>query len=613
MPKFASFKTKLSHTIRKQSSGSNAEPRESRDDREAKESDVTAISQTKPALSESQRRYRHLKGRENPRLSREDGHNVGETDIFTIDYAGDPKNLTYRSLHGSAMPQYHRSGGGKVVGYQTAKIDTGANVSKELVLSAQNGHAKGEKPKIRPSVVADQPLRRLKRSSSRRERKGSEDNTDYIPLGRRTLEDSNAQYQNGVTSLRSPSGLAKVECLSADQASIPQWPVHDVGSNAESEDSASDYEIAEPNLVDEKTQNTRAKLARTVKEDPSNCDAWLELIEHQGHMIGLDRNSSGSKIMTHAEQQSIAEVKVSMYETAIKAAVTLGAKERLVRGLMEEGTKIWHGSVVLARWHNILQQTPFSFKLWALYLNYRQTSFTQFRYEEMRALFVECLDLLQNVSKAIESNNPELNALQMIRVYLVTRLTSFTREAGFTELALAIWQALLEYTVGICPLETYKRPTSDEYANTNGLSDFRDFWESEVPRIGEEGAMGWARFHVADHEKPVSKIVASETSAMPHVDAFNAWAVLERQKTTDCRRLARVSDDVEEVSIFLSPFLLAYLLRWKPAISARTLLGLDGALHQYVSMVLYSHADNKRPVSREHQYVHILLSLCHAQ
>ena len=57
------------------------------------------------------------------------------------------------------------------------------------------------------------------------------------------------------------------------------------------------------------------------------------------------------------------------------------------------------------------------------------------------------------------------------------------RQAGYQELALAIWQALLEYYV-MAPVEI-------QHSTSEALLRFESFWESEVPRIGENQAKGW--------------------------------------------------------------------------------------------------------------------------
>ena len=71
------------------------------------------------------------------------------------------------------------------------------------------------------------------------------------------------------------------------------------------------------------------------------------------------------------------------------------------------------------------------------------------------------------------------------QVYVILRLTNLMRDAGYDELAYTIWQAILEYRLFA--------PSSMESREAK-LESFEQFWESDVPRIGEEDAQGWSRF-----------------------------------------------------------------------------------------------------------------------
>jgi hypothetical protein len=64
---------------------------------------------------------------------------------------------------------------------------------------------------------------------------------------------------------------------------------------------------------------------------------------------------------------------------------------------------------------------------------------------------------------------------------------------GFVENAVAIWQALLELH-HFTPTEITPMDIIDKRGQEVLLSSFERFWESEVPRIGEDGAEGWDTF-----------------------------------------------------------------------------------------------------------------------
>jgi hypothetical protein len=71
------------------------------------------------------------------------------------------------------------------------------------------------------------------------------------------------------------------------------------------------------------------------------------------------------------------------------------------------------------------------------------------------------------------------------RFYILLRFTAFIREAGYDEFALAIWQALIE-------LHFFAPSMVSAIKMSDRLSSLEAFWESEVPRVGEENSAGWA-------------------------------------------------------------------------------------------------------------------------
>jgi hypothetical protein len=124
-------------------------------------------------------------------------------------------------------------------------------------------------------------------------------------------------------------------------------------------------------------------------------------------------------------------------------------------------------------------------------------------------------------------------------VYVFLRLTRFLADAGFAELAVAAWQAVLEMT--FC-----RRPRDDHAAETT-LVSFADFWESEVARIGEEGAKGWHFVETGEDMVDPPEARADRPSEVPKTtDPFQAWAALEHQGAEKARMPARTLDEGTE-------------------------------------------------------------------
>jgi hypothetical protein len=61
----------------------------------------------------------------------------------------------------------------------------------------------------------------------------------------------------------------------------------------------------------------------------------------------------------------------------------------------------------------------------------------------------------------------------------------FLKQAGFAEKSIALFQALIEFNYSM-PAVLLSAPRVEQVAL------FEPFWDSCVPRFGEEGAVGWS-------------------------------------------------------------------------------------------------------------------------
>ncbi|KAF4545396.1 uncharacterized protein LTHEOB_5229 [Lasiodiplodia theobromae] len=139
-------------------------------------------------------------------------------------------------------------------------------------------------------------------------------------------------------------------------------------------------------------------------------------------------------LLKSSELHALASLRFDIYQRALKVLKS----ERLVAALMDESSKIHQREEHFNRW--------------------KETNLAEFHFEDS----------------------------QHLRVYVFLRLTSLMKHAGYHERAIALWQALLE-------LQLFRPPTfGEDTPKSSILQDFEEFWESECPRFGETGAVGWA-------------------------------------------------------------------------------------------------------------------------
>lgn len=273
-------------------------------------------------------------------------------------------------------------------------------------------------------------------------------------------------------------------------------------------------------------------LSKRVEESPHDIENWLALIDHQDVLL---RSGDDRRRVTNAEMKSTAEIKIHMYEKALDKMTSMRDRERVLQGLMTEGAKIWEVKAQSDRWEQISNDNIDSLVLWTSYLNFKQSNFTTFRYDEVKELFLSRIKLLTRAATSAKPSSivPVFNQL----LYVLLRLTLFIREAGYSELAIAIWQANLEINFFGTP-----QPQPLDKA----LQLFKNFWESEIPRVGEEGAAGWRRFIESEASSKVpDALVDEQDNDLDNKHIFETWAVAERLRARVALP-ARTMDEVVE-------------------------------------------------------------------
>jgi hypothetical protein len=130
-------------------------------------------------------------------------------------------------------------------------------------------------------------------------------------------------------------------------------------------------------------------------------------------------------------------------------------------------------------------------------------------------------------------------------------LTTFLRQAGYHELSIALWQAALEYTV--------LRPEGIE--DSQALSSFEQYWDSEAPRLGEQSSKGW-RTYLSSELKPSNEpLEYAPEQISPGENVFDRFVTAENKTEQSLFLPGRTIDEFEEdvfhIIFFsdISPFL----------------------------------------------------------
>ncbi|TVY42146.1 Protein NRDE2-like protein [Lachnellula subtilissima] len=450
-------------------------------------------------------------------------------ETFFIDKRGDEKNIVYGSIHRYDVPAFYRIGAGGVLGAPSKlKIDRDHSDDKGIVLYDWRASKFGHREKYVFSRVERERPQLLKIRPDLAAENSEDQSLDFVPLDlvrgkkrKRTGGNDSSGSDNDDTHYRSIHGKSKARSQPTDEA---------LQYATESESSGSEAGFKLDSDASQRQKNV--ELSRRVEQHPNDIDAWLALIGHQDVLL---RGQDDRRRITNAETKSTAEIKIHMYEKALEKATTLKDRERLLLGLMEDGAKIWDTKAQSDRWEKISKDNIDSLMLWRSFLDFKQSTFSTFRYEETRDICIRRIKILSEVASRTGSDT--INSIYQQILYVLIRLTTFMREAGYSEFAVAIWQGLLE--VNFC---------APKQATSTGESVrlFSDFWESEVPRIGDDGARGW-RYYIENQDAlEVDALVAEEENNLDNRNLFQSWANNERLRCKDAFLPARTMDDVVE-------------------------------------------------------------------
>ena len=481
-----------------------------------------------------------------PSVGQDSGPGEKVRKSFVIDRVGDPNNLSFGALHKYETVPYVRFGAGNVVGSPVnQRIDRTVSTDSGLVLSEDTHGLQKKRDKHARWSLEHKESRDLKIKPRKKADPALDPGADYVFL----------EATQSVKRRRGHDGLP-VDCISSSDEDCTHYRSVEGNAKPEKEpvdqdlkynsDSSSLQDIAGSRTLtsQELAQAQRVQLVRRTDAEPTNAEAWINLIIHQDNMLGLGQDSKVTNL-TKAERRSNAEIKLSMFEKALEKVVDTEGREVLLLGMMQEATQIWTIDKISSCWKSILRQNRQSLQLWTKYLDFMQTDSTHFRLEEVQSVYLDCLNVTSRTISGDEMSVDERNRTFDIQIYVLLRLTLCMRESGFGEYATAAWQALLEFVFFKPVLVQTSEDKKVSYTHEATVSIFEEFWDSEVPRIGEERAEGWASFFQKQGKPPQPRTEKADDQE-DYKNHWKSWLASERRHNLLSRNPARTIDDIEE-------------------------------------------------------------------
>ncbi|KAE8379953.1 NRDE-2, necessary for RNA interference-domain-containing protein [Aspergillus bertholletiae] len=447
---------------------------------------------------------------------------LGEaSDLYVVDRKGDQYNIIYGTIHRYNVPLYHRIGRGSVLGLPpTYKIDRDTTEGDALIIKADAWRSDGSRARSKSIISGLSPqktkLLRIRPASTLDA--AADASKDYLPLTE-SVHQKRGDVSGDDGSDDEKYGYRSIHGKAKHEDNLPS----DMEEVSDTDLSGDEAMRVDP---DKEIKQRNVELSRNVDRNPTDVRAWIDLVEYQEFL--LKGSEGGSKSLTYAEKKSLADIKISLYEKALKKVGGHTSRDILLLGLLEEGAKLWDTKKLSARWQATLKSNPHFISLWVKYLDFRQTEFLDFTFERCYATFIDCMRLNKSAS-----DNPENGHVQ---AYLFLRLTLFIREAGFVEHAIGLWQAILELTF------FQSGPMDSATAREEVLSAFTDFWDSEVMRIGEVGAKGWQ----SDYNTLLEPRSFTPQNRVDPKSIFASWMACERERICNARLPARSLDEEDD-------------------------------------------------------------------
>jgi len=391
-----------------------------------------------------------------------------KSDLFILDRRGDAQNVQFGSLHQYSIPLYRRIGHGRLVGTpDSIKLNHKESTEKRAVLvsAGDDVHAHASRPLITSLLNRNGTSLHLRSEDIRVNELESQ--ADFVPFRSELGQKRDSQPPETAESVEN-------EYRSIDGQTPPV--AYRENNSLEALSGRSLYQTSDD--VDLLRMKEQALLSQYTKDHPLDVDGWLKLIRHQTKVSSQQAGTLSSK-----EKSAAADIALSIYDQALAHVdVAKPGYERLVLSMLNEGSMFWDAAKLNRKWMWALKTSPNSTLLWTKYIDFIQTDSKGFRFEACKTAYLQCLRVLQAARKTIKGESEGTSSIQ---IYIFLRFTSFMRDAGYDELAIGCWQALLEYH--------FFQPAHPSTLASR-LDSLEHFWDAEVPRIGEMGALGWQQF-----------------------------------------------------------------------------------------------------------------------
>ncbi|ORZ00282.1 NRDE-2, necessary for RNA interference-domain-containing protein [Syncephalastrum racemosum] len=488
----------------------------------------------KRARSPRSDRYRHKSSRQRSRSPEEKEpppvrglEKIKGTDItFYVDKRGDRDLGFYGTTHSYSVPSYKYFKRGLVLGLDPPyRLEFSKESNKYYFVKGKGGGSHNDKNLL--DKIPSKPVR-LRTQIEQADSIATQ--TDFVELTKPKAVKSEGFISSGV-DYRDIEGPAKAE------------PEED----EEGEDTRDE-------TIEDIIRKRTIEFDRHLREHPEDVEQWLAFISFQDEAAkDLNAGSESKKAL----RNSLIEVKMSIYEKALEKNPD---NEDLILSYLSCGEEFWETLELLRQWDRVLKRRPESIRLWADYINLRQTNFSSFSFTQCAKVFEDCIYTLNKAAirlqqrRKSEDNSEARENVESVMVYVFLRACLFMKQCGYQERAFGQLQALAEFNL-YQPLLFEK---SLDVTFEDKLSEFEAYWDSELPRFGEKDAKGWAEYYTTNYDDSALPKHNDEDDADMDSDEEGLGAWIRHEDATDRKhRLPVRLGDIDPDAVDDDPYMVA--------------------------------------------------------
>ncbi|ANB14076.1 DuF1740 family protein [Sugiyamaella lignohabitans] len=287
----------------------------------------------------------------------------------------------------------------------------------------------------------------------------------------------------------------------------------------------------------------RALIYDTLNRAPNDTDLWLKVLEYEENILRYSR----------AAKSNVNDI----IDTVLQRALRHNPGNRLLIQRFIRNQKMQTRS--FEKWRELVVEFPNVVDYWLCWVDstFQQSANISVLDVIKRIRIQGVFDLLEAKYHAQVISREEM---EHIFAVLIHKIGKFLVEAGYFELAIGIYQGLIELN--------YFSPLDESLGLEITLKSFQQYWNMETPHIGESEAVGW------QNTEQVSKVRTGSSYPLParsidlpgtkeEYNQFLAYRIVLFRDIEPFLKIVRTKSGRSDLLWGLVDILEAPLVEWK--------------------------------------------------